>query len=104
MTTATSKTVELPGLIIDFSAVRAVLSADDRPIWAGKIVLTNYDRTDGRIIRLTGNMIDMTVVDFEGDYEEGDPVYAGAERMADSIAFAVMLELGIATYAEAMAA
>jgi hypothetical protein len=104
MTTATSKTVRLPGLTIDFSAVRAVLSSDDRPIWAGKLVLTSDGRADGQIKVVTANMVHTALVDLEGDCDADDPIYGVVERWQDFIVNAVAAELGRATYAEAMAA
>ena len=104
MTAATSKTVRIPGLAIDFSSVRAVLSSDDRPIWAGKLVLTSNERADGQTKVVTANMVHTTLVDLEGACEHDDPIYDVVERWQDFIVNAVVAELGRATYAEAMAA
>jgi len=104
MTTATSKTVRIPGLTIDFSSVRAVLSNDDRPIWAGKIVLTSDERADGETKVVTANMVHTSLVDLEGECEHDDPIYAAIENWQDFIVNAVAAELGRATYVETMAA
>lgn len=104
MNATTAKTVRLPGLTIDFSAVRAVLSSDDRPIWAGKLVLTSDGRADGQIKVVTANMVHTSLVDLEGQQEADDPIYDVVEHWQDFIVNAVAAELGWATYAEAMAA
>jgi hypothetical protein len=103
MNSSTAKTVRLPGLTIDFSAVRAVLS-DDCPIWAGKLVLTFDERSDKLVKVVTCNMVRTDLVDLEGECEHDDPVYGVVERWQEFIVDAVVAELGRATYAEAMAA
>lgn len=98
----TTKTVQVLDSTVDFSAVRSVLSNDDRPILAGKIVVTFDRRSDGLTKVVTANMVDDKLVDLEGECEETDPVYAVVARWASFIIGAIWHELGDPTYAEAM--
>lgn len=91
-----ARTIILPSLIIDFSALRSEFSPDGYPRWEGKVVLTFADDKT-----VTANWIsaqdfsrDGSLVDFEGDADENDPVYAKCEERASEWAALVSGRLG----------
>lgn len=98
--------VRLDGLrlTIEYTNVRAVLADDDRPIWAGKIVLTFDQRRDGLIKVVTANMAGRELHDLEGDCENDDPVYSVVERWTVYIVDAIEAELGKPRRFDAVAA
>ncbi len=100
----TTKTTELAGLTIDYANVRAVLSDDERPIWAGRLTITSDGRSDGLTKVVTANMVHTKLVDLEGEPEADDPIYGVVERWSAYIVNAVASELGRPTIADAMAA
>jgi hypothetical protein len=84
------RTIHIPYLTIDFSALRSEFSPDGLPRWEGKVVLT-FDNGHGRVDTVTANWAGVDeekrgeLVDFEGESED-DTLYAACEAHAVAIA------------------
>jgi hypothetical protein len=87
------KTIILPHLTIDFSALRSEYSNDGYPRWEGKVVLT-FDNGFGRLDVVTANWVGVDLsrrgelVDFEGESDDA-ALYAACEAYADVVAEAI---------------
>lgn len=86
-------TIQLPGLTIDFSALRSIFAASGLPRWQGKVVVTFDDSIDGLTTVVTANWAGLDesaegmLCDFEGDVEDGEergmlPIYRACEVFA----------------------
>lgn len=74
--------IEINGLTIDISRVARTFDANDLPIWAGPVALTFIDTIDKNVTVITANFTGDDLVDFEGDCEASDPIYAFCEAHA----------------------
>lgn len=79
-----TRRIILSNLTIDFSGLRSEISPDGYPRWEGKVVVS----VDGKTV--TANWCSAgdfsregTLVDFEGDADENDPVYGKCEANAE---------------------
>jgi hypothetical protein len=92
--------IQLQGLTIDVSAVRSEFSADGLPRWTGKVALIFQDATNPASTRITANwsgqeeQAEGKLCDFEGEPEDGDPIYARCEKQADEWSKVVAKHLG----------
>lgn len=83
-----NKIIQLPGMTIDFSALRSTFSADGLPRWSGKVALTFVDTIDNTTTVITANWAgkdestEGMLVDFEGEPEANDPIYEACELHA----------------------
>jgi hypothetical protein len=81
-------------ITIDLSAVRSIFSPDGLPQWAGKVAIT----IDGH--EVTANwagkeeQVEGKLCDFEGEPEDGDPIYAMCEENAKPWSDVVAKHLG----------
>lgn len=86
--------IALDNLTIEFGALRPEYSPNGYPRWVGKVAITLDSTT------VTANWVaaddfsrEGTLVDFEGDADESDPVYAECEARANEIAAAITARL-----------
>lgn len=83
-----TRIISLPGLTIDTTALRSEFSPDGYARWEGKVTITFDDSIDGTKTVVTANWAgedlsrDGMLVDFEGDADENDPIYAICEAVA----------------------
>jgi hypothetical protein len=87
--------IQLQGLTIDVSAVRSEFSPDGLPRWTGKVVLV----IDGTTVMAnwtgTEEQADGKLADFEGEPEDGDPIYAQCEKHVDEWSEVIAKHLGM---------
>ena len=107
MTTATSKTIQIHDLTIDFSAVRSVFSSDGyTPRWGGKVALTfdNWiaDSVDVVSANWSGyaDSSDGKLCDFEGESDDAE-LYALCEKHAEEWAVLIAERIGKPSYWDA---
>jgi len=91
-----SRTINLPELTIDFSALRSEYSPDGYPRWEGKVVLAF---PDGRTVTANWRSAqdfsrEGSLVDFEGEADESDLVYVECDEHAEEWAALISERLG----------
>ena len=89
------------GLTLEFSKVTSVFDTDGQPVWAGKVTLIFRDQVSQTVTKITANFSGETLVDFEGEPEDGDPVYEFCEMWAGRWAGEISAKLGKPSYADA---
>lgn len=95
--------ITIHGLTIDFSKVRSVFGPDGLPVWSGKVNLVFRDRIAGTTTKLTANFSVDTLTDFEGEPEDGNPIYKFCADRAEVWAQEIASVLGKPSYAECAA-
>lgn len=91
------------GLTLEFSKVRSVFGPDSLPVWSGKVTLVFRDRIAGTLTKLTANFSVDALADFEGEPEDGDPIYKFCEDHAEVWGNEISKVLGKPSYAECVA-
>lgn len=92
------KIVQLSGLTCNISELRSTFSADGLPVWGGKVTLKFND--EGAVTIVTANWQgveesrDGMLVDFEGESDSSDPIYAACELYAADWSRAISDALG----------
>jgi hypothetical protein len=92
--------IQLQDLTIDVSTVRSEFSADGLPRWTGKVALIFQDAANTASTRITANWSGVeeqakgALVDFEGEPEDGDPIYARCEKQANEWSEVIAKHLG----------
>lgn len=106
--------IQLPGMTIDFSALRSVFAASGLPQWQGKVVLTFDDSIDGTMTIVKANWAGLDestqgmLCDFEGDVEDGEergmlPIYQACEVFAADWSAKISEQIGRPSYWDAHA-
>lgn len=79
-----TRIISLPGLTIDTTALRSEFSPDGYARWEGKVTIT-FDKMP-MVVTANWSGEDLSrdgmLVDFEGDADENDPIYAICEAVA----------------------